>query len=209
MITMASSIKHLIFDMGGVLVRIRWHQQVSRILQRDVPFEEIHALWGQSRSTHEFETGQLDFDGFTDAFLTEFQPPVSRSEFQQLFRDIVDDDFPGAVELLDELRGHYTLSLLSNTNPCHWDIVRERNTFLPLLHHHFTSLDLGVMKPDPAIYQAVLNRLNAMPEETLFFDDGVKNVAAARELGMEAEEVNGPEDIRRILKEKRLLPKNR
>lgn len=196
---MPQPIKHLIFDMGGVLVRIHWHQQVSYILQRDVPFEEIHALWGEARSTYEFETGQLDFEKFTEAFMAEFNPLVSRDDFQQAFRDIVADDFPGITELLKGLREHYTLSLLSNTNPCHWDILRRRNSFLPQFHHHFVSMELGVMKPDAAIYQRMLTELNAEPRETLFFDDGIGNVEAARELGLEAEQVFGPEGIQRVL----------
>lgn len=197
-------IKHLIFDMGGVLVRIRWHQQVSRILQRDVPFEEIHALWGNSASTHAFETGRMDFEQFTDAFLEEFKPPLDRAAFQQAFRDIVGDDFPGVTELLAGLRDRFTLSLLSNTNACHWEMMRRRNSFLPELQHHFTSLELGVMKPDPAMYRKVLGALGARPEAVLFFDDGIRNVEAARQLGMEAEQVFGPEDIQRVLTERAL-----
>lgn len=192
-------IKHLVFDMGGVLVRIHWHQEVSRMLQQDVPFEQIHALWGNAYSTHAFETGQLDFEAFTDAFIDEFKPALDRDTFQATFRNILDDEFPGITDLLHSLRERYTLSLLSNTNPCHWQMLVDRDTFLPLIEHHFTSMTLGVMKPDPAIYQAVQAALKANPESILFFDDGLKNVEAARALGWHAEQVFGPEDIRQQL----------
>ena len=203
---MQTPIKHIIFDMGGVLVRIRWHEEISRLLGRDVPFEEIHALWGNARSTHAFETGQMDFETFTDAFLDEFNPTLDRADFQQRFKGILGDDFPGVLELLDALKPHYTLSLLSNTNACHWGMLLERNTFLPKLDHHFTSMELGVMKPDAAIYRAVMDKLGAQPDEALFFDDGIKNVEAARNLGMWAEQVFGPEDIRRSLAEYGIRP---
>lgn len=192
-------IKHLVFDMGGVLVRIHWHQEVSRILQKDVPFEQIHALWGNAYSTHAFETGQLDFESFTDAFIEEFKLTLDRDTFQATFRNILDDDFPDITDLLHSLRERYTLSLLSNTNPCHWQMLVDRNTFLPLIEHHFTSMTLGVMKPDPAIYEAVQTALEAEPDTILFFDDGLKNVEAARALGWHAEQVFGPEDIRQQL----------
>lgn len=198
-------IRHLVFDMGGVLVRIHWHQAVSRILQQDVPFEQIHALWGNAYSTHAFETGELDFEEFTDAFLKEFKPDLTREAFQDTFRNILDDDFPGITDLLNSLQERYTLSLLSNTNPCHWEMLKTRNTFLPLIEHHFTSMALGVMKPDAGIYNAVQTRLNAQPGEILFFDDGLTNVAAARDLGWHAEQVFGPDDIRRQLAQYRLL----
>lgn len=202
---MQTPIKHLIFDMGGVLIRIYWHEQVSRILGRDIPFEEVHALWGNARSTHSFETGKIGFEEFTDAFIDEFNLDIDRAEFQEQFKSIVSDDFPGVNELLDELKPRFTLSLLSNTNEAHWNMVKERNTFLPRLHHHFTSLELGVMKPHENIYRIVLKTLDAEPHETLFFDDGIKNVEAARALGMEAEQVFGPEDIRKVLVQRNLL----
>jgi putative hydrolase of the HAD superfamily len=200
-----TGIKHLVFDMGGVLVRIHWHQEVSRMLQQDVPFEKIHALWGNAYSTHAFETGKLDFEGFTDAFLKEFKPDLTRDAFQDRFRNILDDDFPGTTDLLSSLRERYTLSLLSNTNPCHWEMLKARNTFLPLIEHHFISMALGIMKPEAAIYNVVQTTLNAHPDEILFFDDGLKNVAAARDLGWHAEQVFGPDDIREQLIRYRLL----
>ena len=46
------------------------------------------------------------------------------------------------------------------------------------------SYQLGVAKPDPAIYFFALERLGTRPEETLFLDDKPENVAAAVELGM-------------------------
>lgn len=202
---MQTPIKHIVFDMGGVLVQIRWHEEVSRLLGRDIPFGEIHALWGNAHSTHAFETGQMDFEAFTDAFMNEFNLTLDRTEFQQRFKGILGDDFPGVLDLLDTLKPHYSLSLLSNTNACHWRMLQERNTFLPKLDHHFTSLELGVMKPDAAIYQAVLNSLEADPGEVLFFDDGMKNVDAARTLGMHAEQVFGPEDMTSALMHRNLL----
>lgn len=48
------------------------------------------------------------------------------------------------------------------------------------------SYELGVIKPDPAIYRHALGKLNLPPEETLFLDDRAENTAAARALGMNA-----------------------
>ena len=48
------------------------------------------------------------------------------------------------------------------------------------------SAEEGVIKPDPAIYDIALRRLDAKPETTLFLDDYLPNVEAARDLGMAA-----------------------
>ena len=42
----------------------------------------------------------------------------------------------------------------------------------------------GVQKPDERIYKILLERYNLRPEETVFFDDLIENVIAARELGI-------------------------
>ena len=46
------------------------------------------------------------------------------------------------------------------------------------------SYQLGIAKPDPAIYRHVLKELGTQPEETLFIDDKPVNVEAALALGM-------------------------
>ena len=48
----------------------------------------------------------------------------------------------------------------------------------------FTSYDLGLLKPDPLIYQVVLQKLGAKPQEVIFIDDKKKNVEAAKSLGI-------------------------
>jgi epoxide hydrolase-like predicted phosphatase len=49
-----------------------------------------------------------------------------------------------------------------------------------------TSAEIGVMKPDPHIYQVALHRLGLSPPEAIFVDDFVENIEAARRLGMGA-----------------------
>ena len=48
----------------------------------------------------------------------------------------------------------------------------------------FVSYELGLLKPDKAIYQSVLAKLNAKPEEVIFIDDKRENVEAAKSLGI-------------------------
>ena len=48
------------------------------------------------------------------------------------------------------------------------------------------SYQLGIAKPDPAIYRHTLQQLGTAPEETLFLDDKLVNIAAARALGINA-----------------------
>lgn len=192
-------IKHLVFDMGGVLVQIDWHGQMSKLLGEDIPFEQMHQRWADSEASTAFEENKIDFSTFCEKLIEENGLTISKEQVEVAFRNIVQDDFPDTCEMLEQLRSKYTLSLLSNTNAYHWEMLTKRNTFLPLLHNPFTSLDFGVMKPDPLIYEKLIEKLNCQPEEILFFDDGLMNVEAARKLGINAERVFSPADIKQVL----------
>ncbi|MGX9417898.1 HAD family hydrolase [Vibrio sp. WJH972] len=193
---MKTQIKHLVFDMGGVLVQIDWHGQMSKLLGEDIPFEEMHQRWANSPAATAFEEGEIEFDTFRKQLMDENNLVVTPEEFEHCYRNIVQDDFPGIVEMLEKLKPNYTLSLLSNTNVLHLDMLVKRNSFLPLLDNPFTSIEFGVMKPHVEIYQKLITALNCQPQEILFFDDGDKNVLVARELGLNAERVFGPDDIK-------------
>ena len=53
-----------------------------------------------------------------------------------------------------------------------------------LLDAPVLSCDLGVLKPDPRIYQAALFRLNVQPEEAAFVDDVPSKLQGAHDLGI-------------------------
>lgn len=62
------------------------------------------------------------------------------------------------------------------------------------------SCDLGVIKPDPEIYEACLAKLGCQAERTLFFDDRPRNVEGARQVGMEAHVFESAGQAREIIK---------
>jgi putative hydrolase of the HAD superfamily len=199
-------IRVLVFDVGGVIVELDWHGKVSQLLGRDIPFEQIHALWQASPSVNDFEHGRSTFDEFTTAFVAEQNLTLSKEQFQQDFHDIIVGDFPGICELLAELRQQFKIALLSNTNAAHWQRFEQTNTFLQHVDFPFTSLKFELMKPNPAIYQRLITELDCRPEEILFFDDGLANIEAARAEGINAERVFGPDDIKAALTKRGLYP---
>jgi glucose-1-phosphatase len=84
----------------------------------------------------------------------------------------------------------YRLALLSNTNPIHIDEVRRRlgphgyAAFERCFERVFYSFDMGLRKPDPAIYATVDRELDiTSPVEVLFVDDNAANIASAAAYG--------------------------
>jgi putative hydrolase of the HAD superfamily len=95
--------------------------------------------------------------------------------------------YPEVPAVLARLRaGGARLAVVSN-----WDIslhdVLERTELRALVDTVVISAELGVAKPDPAIFRAALERLGAQPSEAIHVGDSVEHdVAGARAAGLEA-----------------------
>lgn len=94
------------------------------------------------------------------------------------------------LDTLKELRAKgYRLILLSNTNPfmMSWALTDDFDGGKASLNDYFDALylsyRLGVMKPDPRFFKAVIDNEKINPEESLFVDDGPRNIEAAKKLG--------------------------
>ncbi|MEM6519268.1 MAG: HAD family phosphatase [Cyanobacteria bacterium P01_C01_bin.70] len=193
-------ITHIICDMGGVLVQLEWSQRISELLGRSVPIDELHQLWVQARSTVDFESGRLNFDEFASAFIAEFQLKLSPAIVQREFLEFVQMPMAGCEALLNQLQQNYHVSLLSNTNAAHYEKLRDRYNFYAPFDQVFLSYEIGLMKPDPAIFEYVLRALNIAPAKAAFFDDGERNVAAAKSVGIHAYQVHSPDEVMAIVK---------
>jgi epoxide hydrolase-like predicted phosphatase len=100
----------------------------------------------------------------------------------------------GVLDLIHRLHGHYKLAVLSNSPPglaqwlADWEI-------LDLFDVVVCSGDEGVVKPDPAIFELTLKRLDVVPEEAVFVDDYPGHVEAAQALGLHGIHFTTPEAL--------------
>jgi FMN phosphatase YigB (HAD superfamily) len=92
------------------------------------------------------------------------------------------------LPILFGLRGAgYELGVLSNTSSAHWRYCTGKCPFLlSLFDRHALSYQIGAMKPSVAIYQKAVEIAGVLPQEILFFDDRLENIAAASSLGWNA-----------------------
>lgn len=201
-----STIRCILFDLGGVLVPFRGVERVAELLGDPEVSEQHWQRWLASRSVRAFEIGELTPEEFAEAFLGEYDLGLSPAELLRELHGFVGRPFAGAMELLDELRPHYLVACLSNTNRLHWPPLAAEMRFDRRLHRAFPSHETGLVKPDPEAFEHVCDELDLAPGEILFFDDAQLNIEAARTLGFEACRVEGPVDSRRELERRSLLP---
>jgi 2-haloacid dehalogenase len=106
----------------------------------------------------------------------------------------------GSVEILRDLRAA-GLPCYALTNMETWTYPgrRERYPFLRWFDGTVVSGFEGVAKPDPRVFELLLDRFGLAAADTLLIDDSPVNVRAARELGMQALEFESPAKLRRWL----------
>jgi HAD superfamily hydrolase (TIGR01549 family) len=90
---------------------------------------------------------------------------------------------PGFVPVARRLAERFSLGLLSN-DLSEWSACLRAKHFLDFLSAVTISGDAGCRKPSPEIYERFLADSNARPQECIFIDDKLKNLAAAAALGM-------------------------
>lgn len=188
-------IKNIIFDMGGVILPMQSIEEpIRRFMQLGMTEQqcrELFGLYGQKGIFWQTEAGQISNDDFLREFAKLTGNDAIRFEdITWAWRGFVHDAPVERLHNLDSLREHYHLVLLSNTNPfLHaWagspDFTPEGRAIQDFFHQAFLSYELGGCKPDPDVFRRMLQRGGLRAEESIFLDDGMKNIEGARSVGL-------------------------
>ncbi|GAA3360841.1 HAD family hydrolase [Saccharopolyspora gregorii] len=191
---MASSIQAVIFDYGGVLTTrgrdaIDAWTRAERI--KPETFSAALKEW-LSRSApagtpiHRLETGELsgaEFDRLLASRLrtVDDEPVVPDGLMARMFSHMRPDE--AMHRLVADLRAAgVRTAMLSNSwgNNYPWESLEG------MFELAVISSEVGLRKPDPRIYELVLDRLGLRPQEAVLVDDGAPNVEAAEQLGLRA-----------------------
>ena len=175
-----------IFDFGNVICSFDPALIVARTQQYSaLPADELlAALKGAHGIMRDYETGLLTSDEFFARMCSACKLSVPKKEFiaayTQIFKPI-----ESTYTLIRELKPHYKLALLSNTNEWHFEYGIKPVEVFPLFDTVTLSYEVKAMKPARAIYDDALRKLGVPPSECVYIDDLEENVLAAQALGMQ------------------------
>jgi 2-haloacid dehalogenase len=128
--------------------------------------------------------------------------------FHERWDEMIAGAIDGTVAILEELAAAgVPLYALTNWSAETFPRARPRFPFFERFRAIVVSGELGVIKPDPPIFEHLLRLSGTMPGQTVFIDDSAKNVAAAAALGFIALRFESPERLRGDLRELGLLPR--
>ena len=200
----AHEIDLLVFDLGGVLVEWDGVEPLRKLSRRNLSREDARRFWLESPWVRRFETGQCPPGSFAAGVVEELD---LRLDAEGFLRDFISWDrgpLPGARELLEELGRSCELGCLSNNNEMHWSRLRDEFGFGHYFKYCFISYEIGLLKPDREIFEFLLSHLPYPASRIAFFDDNPECVESALELGIKAFQVQGIDEVRRVLGDLRL-----
>lgn len=195
---MPSPVDAVVFDLGGVVLDLAGLKAFLDRHELELGTFFARALGSGAHAA--LERGELDVDAYAAAFLAEAGLELDPAAFLAEFADWPGDLLPGAADLVADVRAAGVVTAtLSNTNPVHWTTEFCTERVLPMFDRHFPSYELGMAKPDPAIFRRVVAELDVPAERVVFFDDNQVNVDAAASVGLVAHHVDGPAAARDVL----------
>lgn len=184
-------IKNIVFDLGGVIMTLDPAEALRRFKALGLSDAERYLdAYTQSGIFGNLEEGKITAEDFRSKLSSLTGHELTFDECKHAWLGYRKDVPQRNLDLLKELRAKgYRLILLSNTNPfmMDWALSSEFYGKGSSLNDYFDALylsyRLGIMKPAPDFFRQVLDNENILPEETLFVDDGPRNVEAAGKLG--------------------------
>ena len=185
---MKEMIKNLVFDLGNVL--IEWNSE--KILTSFEPEKERQQILRQaifdSGVWHQTDKGELSLKEACDEVLAQLDDsyhPAVQNIFYNWYEVVeVYSGLQEQIRLWAE-QG-YRIYILSTTCEIFYRIEKAGLLpIYPLLSGYILSSEVGIVKPEPEIYQKLLKKYGIEPTESVFIDDIQANLDTAAELGFE------------------------
>jgi len=146
-------------------------QEIREIVHRSQEFVEL------------FDLGKLSPHEFYDWAIGKLGARIGYDEFMAAYVDVFWLNRP-VLGLLQRLKAKYRLILVSNCDVVRFESIRKKFPEIGIFDGRVLSYELGVMKPDPRIYQEALKLAQAEPAACVFIDDMAENVVGASALGI-------------------------
>ena len=182
---MNTTIKAIIFDFGNVL--LEWNPRL--VYRRYFPNDEE----GMEKFLHEVNFMEWNAQQDKGRTFAEGVAELSKqfphyADLIQAYHDnwehSIGHYFEGTVVIMKQLKkAGYPLYGLSNWSAETFPIAQEKYDFFNLLDDRVISGEVGLIKPEPEIFELLLKKIGRPAGECLFIDDALSNIEQAQKLG--------------------------
>ena len=196
---MPKNVKHIIFDLGNVILNIDYQLTVDAFAELGVKdFQHHFSQHEQSAFMDDFEMGKVsayDFIEYAKQYCTKGTTP---NQIVDAWNALLLDIPIRRLQILQQLQLDYNLFLLSNTNIIHEEAYTKTlravcgyENFSFFFDRVYLSHRVGMRKPNAEIFQLILNENNLKASETLFIDDSIQHIEGAKKLGIQTIHLTG------------------
>ena len=193
-------LRAIFFDLGGVILRTEYQAPRERLAERlNMTYEDINKIVFESETARKASLGEVSVDEHWRAVMRRLRLPASEAETirAEFFAgDVIDRDL---LNFIRSLRPRYKTGVISNA----WGDLRDyivKHQLDDAFDMLIISAEIGMMKPQPRIYQLALKQARVEANEAAFVDDTPKNVEAANALGMHGILFRDPAQVEESLK---------
>ena len=200
---MQTDIKVILFDADGVIQKsarafVPSLKSIAAASQKKTTlFTRLYAAVGAKPSTakqimNDIFTAEQpcmvsskDFPSAIEKVLSKWEIDVPLAEVLAIWKHIT--PYPEVLELIKTLQAKgYSCGLATNQQSYRGKIMQNELGYDDLFDHNFYSYEMGVKKPDTKYFEHIVSKLKIPVSQLLFIDDKDTNVAAAKQVGLEA-----------------------
>ncbi|MCK1474385.1 HAD-IA family hydrolase [Bradyrhizobium sp. 197] len=186
------TIEAVIFDFGGVLTSSPFEAFARYEAERGLPIDIIrhtNAANHLENAWAKFERAEVDIDTFDKLFATESLALGAEVRGRDVLPLLQGDLRPEMVEALKRIKAQFKTGCITNNLPANAiGSMTGRSLYVAevmvLFDHVIESAKIGLRKPDPRIYQLMVETLKIDPNNCVYLDDLGVNLKPAREMGM-------------------------
>ncbi|WP_187437434.1 HAD-IA family hydrolase [Bradyrhizobium rifense] len=186
------AIEAVIFDFGGVLTSSPFEAFSRFETERGLPVDIIrrtNAANHLENAWAKFERAEVDVDTFDDLFADESRALGAEVRGREVLPLLQGDLRPEMVEALKRIKAQFKTGCITNNLPANTiGSMTGRSLYVAevmvLFDHVIESAKIGLRKPDPRIYQLMVEALKVDPKNCVYLDDLGVNLKPAREMGM-------------------------
>ena len=185
-------IKNIIFDLAGVVLNLNLERDTEALMSVGLPdFEQCMMRPEIVKPALAYLNGMCTEEEFLNGIRGACSPDATDEQILAAMDAVLDDIPASRLAMIADLKKHYRVFLLSNIYEKAWlhavrEIERQGYKVEDCFERTFLSYEMALAKPDPRIYQAVVDATGIVPEETLYYDDSRENIEAARKMGFDA-----------------------
>lgn len=182
--------KNLMFDLGGVIMKIERQRAVDAL--REIGLDDADEMlgeYGQHGIFLQLELGNVTPQQWRDELRRHISKEVTDRQIDRAFERFLVGIPVERLRELEELRRDYKIYMLSNTNKLMWEDVidsefrKDGHDMAYYFDGVLPSFEEHCYKPDAEIFNRACQKFGIKPEDTIFFDDSLTNVEAAKALG--------------------------